>query len=182
MFFAKFIGKNLRWNLLLINLKSTGLQLYQKRGSSAVIFLRILRNSLEPLFHGKRSSDCFCYAKFNLGHWSTSLVPMLHFIQKAADVKYGKTLKLKKNWHEIGQHLTAWKVSECRVFSGPYFPIIQNEYRALLVFGHFLKNIYKKESFYWKRFIYKIIYILGWSILMVITCIMMINLLRPGVH
>ena len=102
MFFAKLIGKHLRWNLLLINLKSTGLQLYQKRGSSAVIFLRILRNSLEPLFHGKRSSDCFCYAKFNLGHWSTSLVPMLHFIQKAADVKYGKTLKLKKklarNW------------------------------------------------------------------------------------
>ena len=96
MFFAKLIGKHLRWNLLLINLKSTGLQLYQKRGSSAVIFLRILRNSLEPLFHGKRSSDCFCYAKFNLGHWSTSLVPMLHFIQKAADVKYGKTLKLKK--------------------------------------------------------------------------------------
>ena len=133
-------------------------------------------------FHGKRSSDCFCYAKFNLGHWSTSLVPMLHFIQKAADVKYGKTLKLKKNWHEIGQHLTVWKVSECRVFSGPYFPIIQNEYRGLLVFGHFLKNIYKKESFYWKRFICKIIYILGWSILMVITCVMMINLLRPGVH
>ena len=63
---------------------------------------------------------------------------------------------LHKHW-EIS--FTAWKVSKCGVFSGPYFPVfrlntkiyevnlhIQSEYRKLktrknIVFGHFSRSV-----------------------------------------
>ena len=64
--FAKFTGKHLRQSLFQIS--RPGLQLYRKRNSGTGVFLWILRNFYEHLFHGIPPSDCF-FCSRNIQLW-----------------------------------------------------------------------------------------------------------------
>ena len=64
--FAKFTGKHLCQGLFLIKLQTWGLQLYLIRDSGTGVFLWILRNFSEQLFHRTPPDDCFCELSFEL--------------------------------------------------------------------------------------------------------------------
>ena len=77
----------------------------------------------------------------------------LFFFEKF--LKFGNNILIKVIWLVFNWWVcvySPWKVSKYRVFSGPYFPRIQTEYRVWSLFGLNTKNRDQKKLRIWDTF------------------------------